>query len=69
MKPLPNWKRRIGGQLKTWLDSVRQDMAVVLGPSVFGLWRWRKEWVELSRSAAMDRRAWRSIIRDIIEAG
>ncbi|BHF62381.1 hypothetical protein SprV_0200536300 [Sparganum proliferum] len=33
---LPHWRRRRGGQFKTWLDTVRQDMEVVLGPSVFG---------------------------------
>ncbi|BHF63825.1 hypothetical protein SprV_0200682000 [Sparganum proliferum] len=46
--PLPHWRRRRGSQFKTWLDTVRQDMEVVLGPSVFGLRRWRREWVELS---------------------
>nr|VZI39179.1 unnamed protein product [Spirometra erinaceieuropaei] len=67
--PLPHWRRRRGGQFKTWLDTVRQDMEVVIGPSVFGLRRWRREWVELSRSAAADRHAWRGTIRDLIEAG
>nr|VZI06844.1 unnamed protein product [Spirometra erinaceieuropaei] len=66
---LPHWRRRRGGQFKTWLDTVRQDMEVVLGPSVFGLRRWRREWVELSRSAAADRHAWRGTVLDIIEAG
>ncbi|BHF78196.1 U3 snoRNP protein [Sparganum proliferum] len=41
--PLPHWRRRRGGQFKTWLDTIRQDMEVVLGPSVFGLRRWRRE--------------------------
>nr|VZI51459.1 unnamed protein product [Spirometra erinaceieuropaei] len=67
--PLSHWRRRRGGQFKTWLDTVRQDMEVVLGPSVFGLRRWRREWVELSRSAAADRHAWRGTVRDIIKAG
>nr|VZI16342.1 unnamed protein product [Spirometra erinaceieuropaei] len=67
--PLPYWKPRRGRQFETWLDTVRQDMEVVLGPSVFGLRRWRREWVELSRSAAADRHAWRGTVRDIIEAG
>ncbi|BHF80696.1 hypothetical protein SprV_0702382400 [Sparganum proliferum] len=53
--PLPYWRRRSGGQFKTWLDTVRQDMEVVLRPSVFGLRRWRRGWVVLSRSAAADR--------------
>ncbi|BHF78033.1 hypothetical protein SprV_0602114300 [Sparganum proliferum] len=66
--PLPHWKRRRGGQFNTCLDTVRQDMEVVLGPSVFGLRCWRREWVELSRSAAADRHAWRGTVRDI-EAG
>uniref|UniRef100_A0A183SEH5 Reverse transcriptase domain-containing protein n=1 Tax=Schistocephalus solidus TaxID=70667 RepID=A0A183SEH5_SCHSO len=52
--PLPNWRRRRGGQFKTWLETVRQDMEVVLGPSVFGVRRWRRKWIELSRSAAAD---------------
>nr|VZI22457.1 unnamed protein product [Spirometra erinaceieuropaei] len=63
--PLPHWRRRRRGQFKTWLDTVRQDMEVVLGPSVFGLRRWRREWVELSRSAAADRHAWIGTGRDI----
>ncbi|BHF75094.1 hypothetical protein SprV_0501818900 [Sparganum proliferum] len=67
--PLPHWRRRRRGRFKTWLDTVRQDVEVVLGPSVFVLRRWRREWVELSRSAAADRHAWRGIVRDIIEAG
>ncbi|BHF60230.1 hypothetical protein SprV_0100319300 [Sparganum proliferum] len=67
--PLPHWRRRRGGQFKTWLDTVRQDMKVVIGPSVFGLSRWRREWVELFRSAAVGRHAWRGTVRDIIEAG
>ncbi|BHF67943.1 hypothetical protein SprV_0301097200 [Sparganum proliferum] len=67
--PLPHWRRRRGGQCKTWLDTVRQDMEVILGPSVFGLRRWRRKWVELSRSAAADRHAWRGTVRDIIDAG
>nr|VZI18646.1 unnamed protein product [Spirometra erinaceieuropaei] len=52
--PLPHWRRRRGGQFKTWPGTVRQDMEVVLGPSVVGLRRWRREGVELSRSAAAD---------------
>nr|VZH94943.1 unnamed protein product [Spirometra erinaceieuropaei] len=67
--PLFHWRRRRGGQFKTWLDTVRQDMEVVLGLSVFGLRRWPREWVELSRSAAADRHAWRGTVRDIVEAG
>nr|VZI39330.1 unnamed protein product [Spirometra erinaceieuropaei] len=66
---LPHWRHRRGGQFQTWLDTVRHDMEVVLGPSVFGLCRWRREWVELSRSAAADRHAWRGTVRDIIETG
>nr|VZI38120.1 unnamed protein product [Spirometra erinaceieuropaei] len=65
---LPHSRHRRGGQFKTWLDTVRQDMEVVLGPSVFGLRRWRRQWVELSRSAAADRHAWGGTVRDIIEA-
>nr|VZI32883.1 unnamed protein product [Spirometra erinaceieuropaei] len=67
--PLPNWRRGRGGQFKTWLDTARQEMEVVLGPWVFGLRRWRRERVELSRSAAADHHAWRGRVWDVIEAG
>ncbi|VDK88567.1 unnamed protein product [Dibothriocephalus latus] len=67
--PQPTGKRRRGGQLKTWLETVRRDMEVVLGPSIFGLRRWRRDWVELSKSAAANRHAWRDTVRDIVEAG
>ncbi|VDL96255.1 unnamed protein product, partial [Schistocephalus solidus] len=56
------WARRRVVQLRTWLDTFQQDMEAVLGPSVFGIRHWRKEWVELSRSAAANRHAWRALI-------
>ncbi|BHF81270.1 hypothetical protein SprV_0702440000 [Sparganum proliferum] len=40
--PLPHWRHRRGSQLKTWIDTVRQDVEVVLEPSVFGLRLWRR---------------------------
>ncbi|VDN13901.1 unnamed protein product [Dibothriocephalus latus] len=40
-----------------------------LGPSIFGLRRYRKDWVELFRSAAASRHAWRGTVRDSIVAG
>ncbi|VDL99529.1 unnamed protein product [Schistocephalus solidus] len=41
--PLLMWRSRRVGQLNTWLDTVRQDTETVLGPTVFGVCRWRKE--------------------------
>ncbi|VDL96997.1 unnamed protein product [Schistocephalus solidus] len=49
-----------GDLAQTWLDAVRQDMEVVLGPSAIGHRRWLREWIELSRSAAADLYAWRA---------
>nr|VZH98919.1 unnamed protein product [Spirometra erinaceieuropaei] len=69
LAPLPHWRRRIGGKLKIRLDTVRQDMEVVLGPSPLGIRRWRRGWVELSTSAAADLHAWSGTVLDIIEAG
>ncbi|VDL93346.1 unnamed protein product [Schistocephalus solidus] len=66
--PFPNWRRRRRGQLKTWLNTVRQNMEVTLGPSLLGVRRWRGKWTELSRSDDADRQANRDIIRDFIEA-
>ncbi|VDL97229.1 unnamed protein product [Schistocephalus solidus] len=59
--------RRRVSQLKTWPGTVLQEMEVDLGPSVFGVRRWWREWIELSMSAAADRHAWRITIRNMIE--
>ncbi len=49
--PPRTWRRRTGGQLKTWAT-----IEPLSGPQVFGHARWRKDWVKVSSELAQDRR-------------
>ncbi len=46
--PPPTWRRRAGGQLKTWATTTKTDLEPISGPRVFGHARWRKNWVKVS---------------------
>ena len=62
------WKRRSGAsQIKTWLDSAKEDVDYSLGglDKVYGLRRWKVERVKIccSSLAASDRKAWAAALR------
>ncbi len=42
------WRRRAGGQLKTWATTIKADLEPISGPWVFGHTRQRKDWVKVS---------------------
>lgn len=65
---LPGWKKRRGGQLKTWLATVKADMGLVSGPRVFGVRRWNREWLDHAEDAAADRRGWAALTRDAVNS-
>ncbi|MDY6929965.1 MAG: reverse transcriptase family protein [Pseudomonadota bacterium] len=67
--PCTGWKKRPGGQRKTWLDLIKEDMAKIAGPTVYGLRRWNRDWLCIACDLASDRAAWRAATRDILEAG
>ena len=67
-EPCQGWKRRSGGQIKTWLDTVKTDVERLGLAKVYGLRRWKSEWVDICSTFASDRRAWAAAIRDIREA-
>ncbi len=62
------WRRRAGGQLKTWATTIKADLEPISGPRVFGHARWRKDWVNASSTLARDRRAWSASVRDVVNA-
>lgn len=64
-RPLPGWKKRVGGQLRTWLGTIKADAELISGPLIYGLSRWRRDWLLLTRDLASDRRAWAAAIRDV----
>ncbi len=66
--PPRTWRRRAGGQLKTWATSIKADLEPISGPRVFGHARWRKDWVKVSSELAQDRRAWSASARDVVNA-
>ncbi len=49
------WRRRAGGQLKTWAPTIKADLEPISGPRVFGHAQWRKDWVNVSSELAQDR--------------
>ncbi len=46
-KPPRMWRRRIGGQLKTWTTTTRVDLEPLSGPRVFGHAHKRKDWMKV----------------------
>lgn len=66
--PLRGWKRRCGGQLKTWLRTVKQDAELNLGPTIYGIRRWNREWLSLVSALATDRRAWSAFVPDAVNS-
>ncbi len=53
--PPRTWRRRAGGQLKTWATTIKADLEPISGPRVFGHARWRKDWVKVFSEVAQDR--------------
>ncbi len=66
--PPRTWRRRAGGQLKTWAITIKVDLEPISGPRVFGHARWKKEWVKVSSELGQDRRAWSCSVRDVVNA-
>ncbi len=62
------WRRRAGGQLKTWATTIKTDLEPISGPRVFDHARWRKDWVKVPSKLAQDRRAWSASVRDVVNA-
>lgn len=67
--PCEGWKCRRGGQLKTWLATVKSDVEQLGLQSVYGVRQWNRNWVAICSELAANRRAWAAAIRDIHEAG
>ena len=68
-KACPGWRCRSGGQLKTWIATVKEDLEPLGLRSVYGIRRWERDWISICHDLASDRRAWAAIIRDAEEAG
>jgi hypothetical protein len=67
-QPRNDWKRRRGGQNKTWKDSLKADLENVTGPTIYGYRRWQSNWLSIAGELAQNRNQWRALTRDIIGA-
>ena len=65
---LPNWRKRVGWQLKTWASTIKDDLAALSGPQVVGFRRWNRDWLAISCDLAQDRRTWAVMIQDAVLA-
>ncbi len=61
--PPRTWRRRTGGQLKTWATTIKADLEPLSGPRVLGHAHWRKDWVEVFSELALE------LVNSICDAG
>ena len=57
LKPCPEWKCKLGGQTKTWLDTVKNDVDRLGLVKIYGLRRWKNDWVFICEDLANNRKA------------
>ncbi len=41
-----------------WMTTLKEDLARLSGPDVFGLRRWNRDWMTIGIAWTQDRRAW-----------
>ena len=66
--PLPDWRRRPGGQFKNWWTTAKNDLDPIGGFRKFGR-KWESCWLRFAEELAQDRDKWESIIRSLLDAG
>ena len=65
---LPNWRKHVGGQLKLWASTIKDDLAALSGPQVVGL-RWQnRDWLAISCDLVQDRWTLATMVRDAVLA-
>ncbi len=67
-EPPAHWCKKRGGHLKMWMTIVKEDLARLRGPDIFGLRWWIRDWMMIGIAWAQDRRAWTAAVRARIVA-
>ncbi len=67
-EPPAHWRKKRGGQLKTWMTTMKGDLARLSGPAVYDLRRWNRDWMTIGIAWAQDRGAWAAAVRDAVVA-
>ena len=65
--PLSGWKKRHGGQKKTWLACIKADLDPIGGFKKYGR-RWEKSWLDLIEPLANDRDSWLTTMTKLLDA-
>ncbi len=59
-----HWRKKRGGQLKTWVTTMKEDRARLSGPAVYGLRWWNRDRMTMEIAWVQERGAWIAAIRD-----
>ncbi len=66
--PQRTWRKRVGGQMKTWTTTIKSSMEPLSEPWVLGYARWRKDWAKVWSELVQDRRALSATIRHVVSS-
>ncbi len=50
------------------MTTMKEDLARLSGPAVYGLRRWNQDWMTIGIAWAQDRGAWAAAVRDAVVA-
>ncbi len=67
-EPPVHWRKKRGGQLKTWMTTLKEDLARLSGPVVYGLRRWNRDCMVIGIAWTEDCGAWAAAVRDAVVA-
>ncbi len=67
-EPPVHWRKKRGGQLKTWMTTMKEDPARLSGPAVYGLRRWHRDWLTIGIARVQERGARAAAVRDAVGA-
>ncbi len=68
LEPPVHWRKKRGGKLKTWMTRLKEDLARLKGPAVYGLRRWNHDWMTIGIAWAQDCGAWAAGVQDTVVA-
>ncbi len=64
--PPTYWRRKRGGQLKTWLSMLKEDLTRMSGPKIYRLRRWNWEWLSLGIPCTQNRQARTAALQKVV---
>lgn len=65
-KPLQNWRRCPGGQLKTWLHTIKANIESISNPQVYSVRHLSQDWLPITILATANHHVWNAFIQDAV---